>query len=115
MTIYQTKYNRIFGKQIPTLHSPRGLGIGPAGGVGRLVKIGRFAIKYRKPITGIGAIIAGNIATGGIGLNEEPNQFPKALRPSNKYGNRIRRKIKSGSRRFNCCSCNCHGTISNRR
>ncbi len=108
MVIYQTKYGKIFGKQIPTLHSPRGLGIGPSSNAGRFVRFARWAIKYRKPITGIGAVGVGAILSTGTDLvaNEGTNTQHQTLRQQyqRKY---IKRSTKSKYHR-GCCCCRCN-------
>ena len=65
MTIYTTRYGKIFGKQIPTLHSPRGLGIGPAGGISRFARFGQFAFRHRKALGGAASVAIGTMVAGG--------------------------------------------------
>ncbi len=111
MAIYTTRYNRIFGKQIPTLHSPRGLGIGPTGNAGRFIRLARWAIKYRKPITGIGAVGIGaglSLQKDGV-LDASPNNFGKTRGANQRYQSNIRttRRSRSGKgrRHTGCCHC----------
>ncbi len=113
MAIYTTRYGKVFGKQIPTLHSPRGLGIGPAGGIGRLARIARFAIKYRKPLTGIGSVAIGATVSGvstGIDLDGQdvsPDKFGQALRPLYQQRSRFRSSKRNGRNRHHYSPCHC--------
>ena len=82
MAIFTTRYGTIFGKQIPTLHSPRGLGIGPASSAGRFVRLAKFAFKHRKAFTGAGSVGVGALLTpDGVDLIESGNNFSQTYRP----------------------------------
>ena len=83
--------------------------IGPGGG--KLKAIGKYLIRYRKPITGIGAIAVG-LGFGGL-TNETGNKFSQTYATKNPYNRRrTKRKHVSTSNRCNsranhCNTCCC--------
>ncbi len=130
MVIYTTAFNKVFGKQIPTLQSPRGLGLGPAGNAGRFIRLARWAIKYRKPITGLGAVGIGALTKGATDLDApyyiesetyqtNRNQFSSygitGFGKGNSRKARCRCVCSRGSRRRNNCKSSIHRTMDSRR
>ncbi len=112
MAIYTTRYSEVFGKQIPTLQSPRGIGIGPASGAGRFVRLARFAFKHRKAITGIGSVGIGALLTPtGVDLDgPSDDKFGKALRAThaNYYSRANNKQLRYSKRRKHAkCSNGC--------
>ncbi len=85
--------------------------IGPGGS--KFKTIGKYLIRYRKPITGIGAVAVGS---GFAGLdNEANNKFQQAYRPAGSFysGRANDKKYRRGKRRnyrakhsaTSCCRC----------
>ncbi len=101
MAIYTTRYGKAFGKQIPSMSSPRGLAIGPTGNAGRFIRLARWAFKYRKGLTGTGSVgvgagISNLLGTGGDLVETQVdarryNQFSQAFHPIHKRRNSFRR------------------------
>ncbi len=83
--------------------------IGP--GIGKFKTIGKYLIRYRKPLTGVGSV---GVGLGFGGLNEASNNQQQTYRAT-KFASYSRTKSKQyfnrkSKGRARCCECNrcCH-------